>query len=283
MKLQRSSSALGEFIRSRRERIQPAHAGIQPLPGRRRTPGLRREEVAYLANVSVTYYTWLEQGKETNPSPEVLDSISNALRLDDDEREYMRSLIAIHDTDPLTASLPPQRNADFLQSLVQQLHYPSFITNEASDVITWNRAAELVIADFAQMDEQDRYMLNVIFLNEDYRKKLLNWDDFARYSVGIMRAGFERHRDNPLYVERFNRLYRESSVFAELWDQFEIRQKRVSTATYVLADGQEMEFEIHSASAIDSDPGLHWCFFVPSSETASKLTLLLEQDRLARL
>ncbi len=281
MKLQRSSSAIGEFIRSRRERIQPAHAGIQPLPGRRRTPGLRREEVAYLANVSVTYYTWLEQGKETNPSPEVLESISHALRLDEDEREYLHSLIAIHDMEPLPAIWPPQRDHDFLQNLVQQLHYPSFITNEATDVIAWNRAAELVIADFAGMEEQDRYMLNIIFLNEDYRQRLLNWDDFARYSAGIVRAGFERHRGEPLYVERFNRLYRESAIFAELWDQFEIRQKRVATATYLLADGQAMDFEIHSASAIDNDPGLHWCFFVPSADTASKLTRLLEQDRLA--
>ncbi|MFD1884884.1 helix-turn-helix transcriptional regulator [Paenibacillus wenxiniae] len=282
MKLQRSSSALGEFIRSRRERIQPAHAGIQPLPGRRRTPGLRREEVAYLANVSVTYYTWLEQGKETNPSPEVLESISHALRLDADEHEYLRSLMAMQDIESRSAQWPPKRNHHFLQNLVQQLHYPSFITNEATDVIAWNRAAELVIADFADMAEQDRHMMNVIFLNEDYRQKLLNWDEFARYSVGIMRAGFEHHRAEPLYVERFNRLYRESAVFAELWDKFEIRQKRVATATYLLANRQELEFEVHSAAAIDNDPGLHWCFFVPSADTASKLTLLLEQDRVTQ-
>ncbi len=275
MKLQRPSSPLGEFIRSRRERIQPALAGIQPLPGRRRTPGLRREEVAYLANVSVTYYTWLEQGKETNPSPEVIESISMALQLDVDERQYLRSLIDGESTSTMRTT---KHDYDVLQRLVQQMQYPSFITNEASDVIVWNRAAELVIADFGAMDEADRYMLNIIFLDESYRQKLINWEDFARYSAGIMRAGFERNRGEPLYVERFNRLYGGSAKFAELWDQFEIRQKRVATAVYRMEDGEEMEFEIHSASAINEDPSLHWCFFVPSASSVSNLERLLAED-----
>ncbi|WP_411348543.1 helix-turn-helix transcriptional regulator [Paenibacillus sp. WLX2291] len=279
MKLQRSSSALGEFIRSRRERIQPTDAGIQPLPGRRRTPGLRREEVAYLANVSVTYYTWLEQGKETNPSPDVLTSIGSALQLTDDERQYMLGLVQREPVDYSRLLWPPERNTDVMQQMVQQLSYPSFITNEATDVIAWNRAAELVIADFGQMDPSERYMMNLIFLHPEYRRKLLNWDEFARYSAGIMRSSFEKYRDEPLYMERFNRLYTGSPEFATEWDRFEIRQKQVATATYQLDDGQHMEFEIHSAGSVDNDPGLHWCFFVPSADTAPRLAQLLSQDR----
>lgn len=92
MKTNGPPSSLGQFLKSRRERIQPTTAGISTLPGRRRTPGLRREEVAYLANVSLTYYTWLEQGRETNPSKEVLMSIGKALQLSGDELQHVFDL-----------------------------------------------------------------------------------------------------------------------------------------------------------------------------------------------
>ena len=282
MKTNRPSSALGEFIKSRRERLQPSEAGIQPLPGRRRTPGLRREEVSYLANMSVTYYTWLEQGREINPSPEVLLNISNALQLDEDEQKHLFDLA---NEDPASAgSVPISGGLDtgFLEKIVNQLHYPSFITDEGTDVIAWNRAVELIIADFGSLPENERYMLNIMFFKPDYRKRLLNWADFARYSAAVLRANFDRYKDNTLYMERFERLRRESVDFAYFWDLYEIKQKRVTTALFSLPDGQEMEFELHFAAAIDNDEGLHWCFFVPvpGSGTEERLLRLLEQDRL---
>jgi len=281
MKTNRSSSALGDFIKSRRERLQPSEAGIQPLPGRRRTPGLRREEVSYLANMSVTYYSWLEQGREVNPSPEVLLSISQALQLDEDEQKHLFDLANV---DPASAgTLPNSGGSDtgFLQKIVDQLHYPSFITDEGTDVIVWNRAAELIIADFGNMPENERYMLNIMFFKPDYRNKLVNWEGFARYSVAVLRASFERYKDNPLYMERLERLRRESEEFVHFWELYEIKQKRVTTALFHLPDGHEMEFAIHSAAAVDNDPSLHWCFFVPVTGSGTEETLLriLEQDR----
>lgn len=159
----RTSSALGEFIKSRRERLQPSIVGIKPLPGRRRTPGLRREEVSYLANVSLTYYTWLEQGREVNPSPEVLLNISNALMLDEDERKY---LFGLANLDPASAGVVHHREGadfSFMQTIVDQMVYPSFVTDEGTDVIAWNRAAKLIIADFGRLPKNERYMLNVLF------------------------------------------------------------------------------------------------------------------------
>ncbi|MDP4096364.1 helix-turn-helix transcriptional regulator [Paenibacillus sp. P96] len=281
MKTRRSSTPLGEFIKSRRERLQPAEAGIDPLPGRRRTPGLRREEVAYLANMSVTYYTWLEQGREVNPSPEILLNISQALLLNEDEQKHLFDLANIGpgSTGTVLSSRP---DTVFLQNIVDQLHYPSFVTDEGTDVIAWNRAAELIITDFGSLPENERYMMNVIFLDPDYRKKLENWEDFARYSAAILRANFDIYKNNPLYMERFERLRRESEEFVHLWELYEIKQKRVATAQFLLPDRQKMEFMIHYASAIDNDPGLHWCFFVPmpGSGTEEKLLHLLEQDTL---
>jgi len=282
VKTNRSSSALGEFIKSRRERLQPSEAGIQTLPGRRRTPGLRREEVSYLANMSVTYYTWLEQGREVNPSPEVLLNISNALQLDEDEQKYLFDLANV---DPALAGAVPISggpDTEFLKKIVNQLHYPSFITDEGTDVIAWNRAVELIIADFGSLPENERYMLNIMFFKPDYRKRLVNWEGFARYSAAVLRANFDRYKDNLLYMERFERLRRESVDFAYFWDLYEIKQKRVKTALFRLPDGQEMEFELHFTAAIDNDAGLHWCFFVPvpGSGTEERLLRLLEQDRL---
>ncbi|WP_458120678.1 helix-turn-helix domain-containing protein [Paenibacillus sp. Z6-24] len=275
------SSPLGEFIKSRRERLQPNQAGIQPLPGRRRTPGLRREEVAYLANMSVTYYTWLEQGRETNPSPEVLGSISAALQLSMDEHRHLLDLARNESARHANPNENTPSDTGFLQSIVDQLHYPSFITDEGTNIIAWNRAAELVIADFGRLPEQDRHMSHVLFLDDDYRRRLLNWEQFARYSVAIMRTRFEFFQDNPVYMDRFAQLQRESDIFTSLWDKYEVQQKRVTTAQYQMTDGSIMEFTIHYTAVIDNDPGLHWCFFVPvpGSGTEERLRQALEQDQ----
>jgi len=282
MKTNRSSYELGEFIKSRRERLQPSEAGIQPLPGRRRTPGLRREEVSYLANMSVTYYTWLEQGREVNPSPEVLLNISNALQLDEDEQKHLFDLANVDPTSAGTVPISGGSDTGFLEKIVNQLYYPSFITDEGTDVIVWNRAAELIIADFSSLPENERYMLNIMFFNPDYRKRLVNWEVFARYSAAVLRASFDRYKDNPLYMERLERLRRESVDFANFWDLYEIKQKHVINTLFRLPDGQEMEFVLHSAAAIDNAAGLQWCFFVPvpGSGTEERLLRLLEQNRL---
>jgi len=280
MESRRSSSALGEFIKTRRYRLQPEEAGIKPFPGRRRTPGLRREEVAYLANVSVTYYTWLEQGRERNPSPDVLSHISQALQLDEDERKHLFNLAA---PDSVSFSMAPKLekpDVGLLQSLVEQMRYPSFIANEVADMIVWNRGAELVVADFGRLPESERNMVTLLFLDPEYPKKLANWEEFARYMTALIRSSFDRFKDNPIYRERFERLKRNSKDFVRLWEWHEIRQKSTVPVYYLLPDGQTLEFTIHCAAAIDNDPGLHWCFFVPTpgSGTEERLALLLTQD-----
>ncbi|CQR59110.1 helix-turn-helix domain-containing protein [Paenibacillus riograndensis] len=274
-----TSSALGEFIKSRRYRLQPEEAGIKPFPGRRRTPGLRREEVAFLANVSVTYYTWLEQGRERNPSPEVLSHISQALQLDEDERKHLFNLAAPEPANSYTAPKPEPHNTEFLQNLVNQLRYPSFIANEVADVIVWNQGAKLVITDFGRLPEKERNMATLLFLDPEYPKRLINWEEFARYMTGLIRASFDQNKENPMFMNRFDRL-KNSEEFLRLWEWHEIRHKTTAVPVQCrLADGPELAFTIHCAAAIDNDPGLHWCFFVPmpGSGTEEKLSLLLSQ------
>lgn len=276
IKTYHSSSALGEFIRSRRERLQPEEAGIQRVPGRRRTPGLRREEVAYLANMSVTYYTWLEQGKELNPSQDILVNIARALQLSNSEQEYLLSLA---DTSSITDYVADARSDILLlQMLARQLQYPCFIIDESTDILAWNRSAELVFADFNSMPVQDRHILNLVFLNKDFRNRLVNWDEFARYTAAWARTNFERSKNNSKYIERFEQLNRDSEDFRRCWDLFEVKQKHVMDVTFRLPDEQLLEFEIHSASRIDQDPSLIWSIFVPvaGSDTDVRLTELLE-------
>lgn len=278
MKTYRSSAALGEFIRSRRQRLQPEDSGIAPLPGRRRTPGLRREEVAYLANMSVTYYTWLEQGKDLNPSPDILLNIGRALQLSDSERGYLLSLA---ETDAFAES-PAEAEVDLpmLQALARQMSYPCFITDDSTDVLAWNRAAELTMADFGSMPEQERHMMHLVFLNEDYRKRFVNWEAFARYTAAWLRTIFERGKRNPLYMERFEHLNRESEEFRNCWDLYEVKHHHVFAATLRLADGREMNFDIRSAGYVDHNPGLIWTILVPRADTGTEemLAELLEED-----
>ncbi|MHA6531662.1 helix-turn-helix transcriptional regulator [Paenibacillus sp. BAC0078] len=274
MKTNRSLSALGEFIKSRRERLQPSEVGITPLPGRRRTPGLRREEVSYLANLSVTYYTWLEQGREANPSPEVLLNISTALMLDEDERKHLFDLANVGPASSGVVLNSKRSDTRFLQTIVDQLHYPSFVTDEGTDVIAWNRAAELIIADFGSLPKSERYMMNIMFCNSEYRQRLVNWEAYARYTTAMLRANLDRYKDNPLYMERIERLRLESKEFVHFWEFYEIKQRRVATALFRLPDAQEMEFVIHSASVVDNDPDLHWCFYVPVPGSGTEESLL---------
>ncbi len=208
-------------------------------------------------------------------------NISHALKLDEDERKHLFELANV---DPAIAGAAPSRrrpDAGFLQAIVDQLRYPSFVTDEATDLIAWNRSAELIVADFGSMPESERYMMNIMFTHADYRRKLVNWEAYARYSTAMLRATLDRYKHNPLYMERFEKLKRESEIFGKYWELYEIKQKRAATAIFRLPDEQEMEFVIHSASVIDNDPGLHWCIYVPvpGTGTEERLLRMLEQNQ----
>lgn len=278
MKTYRSSSALGEFIRSRRQRLRPEDSGIEPLPGRRRTPGLRREEVAYLANMSVTYYTWLEQGKELNPSQDILSSIGRALQLSESEQSYLFSLA---EPRPIAAPVSEARNdLSLLRALAGQMRYPCFMTDDSTDILAWNRSAELVLANFGRMPEEERHVLHLVFQNENYRSRIADWEAFARYTAAWLRTIFESHKSNPRYLKRFEHLNRVSEDFRRCWDLYEVKEHQVFPIGMNLPDGRELRFEIHSAGHVDHDPNLVWTIFVPQAGTDTEQILneLLRDD-----
>ncbi|WP_426452909.1 helix-turn-helix transcriptional regulator [Paenibacillus sp. S-38] len=263
---------LGEFLKSRRERLQPEQAGITGSYGRRRTPGLRREEVAYLAGVSATYYTWLEQGREVTASREVIEGIGRALQLSGDEMTHLLRLAS-----PEASETPVSRETEICpewQRIIDRLPYPSFISSDRTEVLAWNRAAGMVLADFASMEAHDRVMIRLLFEDESLRARMVNWEAFARYSVAVFRSYYDKHREDPWFGETVKRLCRKCPVFDTLWSRHDIQLKK--TARVELNDPRagELLFEIHSFGSLNGRTDVHCCIYTPVTGTETESNLL---------
>jgi len=205
---------LGSYLKDRRARLDPGAFGLPSE--RRRTPGLRREEVAQRANISPTWYTWLEQGRGGAPSADVLDRISRALMLTDTEREHLFLLglghppeARYHRKEGVTPRL--QRVLDALDPT------PALIRTATWDVLAWNRGAGVILADYGAMPPAERNMLRHLFLDPRARAAHEHWDSVARFVVGAFRLDAARagaSADVEPLVEELSRL---SAEFRALW------------------------------------------------------------------
>ena len=170
-------SELAQFLRTRRERMGPSDAGLEP-GRRRRTPGLRREEVAQLAGVSVTWYTWLEQGRSVRASEEVLDRLGRVLRLDPAEHRHLFLLARGHPpADPLD---PPAVVDPRLRAVLDALPYPAYAATNGWTIVAWNRAARLVFADYEALSGRERNIVWMSFTDPGHRRMAVNWEEQAR-------------------------------------------------------------------------------------------------------
>src|SRR5262249_11131253 len=178
-------NALGSYLKDRRKRLDPAAFGF--TSERRRTPGLRREEVAQRADVSVTWYTWLEQGRGGSPSADVLDRIARALMLTEGEREHLFLLALGHL--PEMHSQASEAVTPRLQRVLDSLELsPALLKNASWDIVAWNRAAALVLCDYASLAPAERNVLRLIFCNERVRNAMPNWESDARFVVAAFRT-----------------------------------------------------------------------------------------------
>src|SRR5215470_5346896 len=189
---------LGDLLRSRRDRLQPADVGL-PSGHRRRTRGLRREEVAHLAGVSTTYYTFLEQARDLRPSWEVLEAIARALRLTPADRAHLHTLGSGSPKPtprPVTERLPPA-----VSDLVDRLDpYPTYVTGRYWDVLASNRAARLLWPDWPTLPRADRNMLWWIFTDPSARSLLVDWEAEAMALLARFRAAADRYPDDPSFA-----------------------------------------------------------------------------------
>jgi transcriptional regulator with XRE-family HTH domain len=210
---------LADFLRSRRERILPEQVGLPPA-SRRRTPGLRREEVATLAGVGVTWYTWLEQGRDINASPQVLDAVARTLLLDPHERDH---LFRLADTPDGTSRADCTALTPTAQVLLDKLQpYPACIRNARYDILAWNQAFDQLIGPLADLPYEERNSLWRMFTSAKCRAATLDWEEGTRRMVGEYRAAMAEHVAEPAWKCLVSRLSKASPEFAELWERHEV-------------------------------------------------------------
>jgi len=216
---------LADFLRSRRARLTPADVGLpgDSEPGRRRTPGLRREEVAELSGVGVTWYTWLEQGRKITASPQVVDALARALRLSADEHRHLRELAGLAAAPPASGDDPQAR----LQRLVD-----AAAPNAASvydvhfDYLVWNEPYRRIRHDPAGLPAGRRNLLWMMFTDAENRARMTTWDRAARALLSQFRAAAGRHPDDPRFAELTTALTEASPQFRDWWAQYPVRYFR---------------------------------------------------------
>lgn len=267
-------SELGAFLRSRRARLRPEDVGL-PSYGRRRVPGLRREELAQLAGVSVDYYVRLEQGRVQHPSDGVLDAIADALRLDDDERSHLHDLVGTRR--PLRRAPRPQRRVrPELRALLDAMtNVPAFVLGHRMDVLAWNELASALVADFAAIDAERRNMAWLAFLDEDSRHLYPDWDQVARDTVGFLRLAAGRHPEDTALAALIGELSVKSDDFRRWWASHHVRAKTHGTKRMVhpLVGELTLHYETLAVSG-DPDQSLVTYTAKPGSASERALTLL---------
>ncbi|RDV00876.1 helix-turn-helix transcriptional regulator [Trinickia dinghuensis] len=270
-----AAPTLGDFLRSRRTRLDPASFG---LSGRRRTPGLRREEVAQRANISSAWYTWLEQGRGGAPSAEVLERICTALMLTDAEREHLFML---------GLGRPPEvrpRSVDSVNPRLQRVldsldASPAIIKTATWNVVAWNRAAALVLTDYGALPPGQRNILRFLFSNPAVRSKQHDWESVARFVVGTFRADVARAGLATEVGDLVDDLCRTSSDFDRMWRENQVLSHSEGENVKRLLHPQlgpiEMEYSLF---AVDGRPDLSMLVYTPlQAETAERIRALARE------
>jgi transcriptional regulator with XRE-family HTH domain len=268
-----AGSRLGSYLKDRRAKLDPGAFGLSAT--RRRTPGLRREEVAQRANISPTWYTWLEQGRGGAPSADVLDRIARALMLTEIEREHLFLLglgrppeVRYRRDEGATPRL--QRVLDALQPT------PALIRTATWDVVAWNRSATVMLTDYAALPPAQRNILRFIFLDPRVRAAQNDWESVARYVLGAFRADAARAGAAAEIAPLVEELSELSPEFRAMWRDHDIpsQSEAVKHIRHPLLGPIAFEY---SAFAVDGRPDLTMVVYQPATtEDAGKIAVLLQ-------
>ncbi|HZQ11314.1 MAG TPA: helix-turn-helix transcriptional regulator [Pseudolabrys sp.] len=257
---------LGAYLKDRRAKLDPAAFGL-PLR-RRRTPGLRREEVAQRANVSATWYTWLEQGRGGAPSADVLDRIARALMLTDVEREHLFLL---------GLGRPPEvryQGADGVSSRLQRVLdalelNPAIVKTATWDVVAWNKAAAAVLTDYGALPPAKRNILRIIFCDPRNRARQPHWEEVARFVVAAFRADAARAGASDKVKTLVDELSAASPDFAAMWREHDVRNYGEGTK-YLKHPRAGMIGLEYSSFAVDGRPDLGLVIYSPATPADAK-------------
>jgi transcriptional regulator with XRE-family HTH domain len=265
---------LADFLRTRREAIRPEDVGL-PGGGRRRTPGLRREEVAGLAGVGTTWYTWLEQGRDVRASSSVLEAIAGALQLTPAERAHLMLLGRGEQVVPLKG--PREKVHPTIKKLVEGLNpNPACIIGRRYDFLAWNDAHSAVFGDPSQMPDGRRNLLWGIFMDPGRRTLHADWNEGSRRLVARFRAQAARHVGDPDFEDLINALKEGSAEFREWWELHEVASSGVGRKTLNHPEVGKLVFEhavFHPQENLDQRLVLYSA--TPTANTPEKLKRLL--------
>lgn len=206
---------LAAFLKAKRAAVEPQEVGLRP-GRRRRTNGLLREEVAQRAGISPTWYTWLEQAREINPSTEVLEQLADALLLTKSERAHVLTLARPGATSRASMRFSREVPAELL-AWINGLDQTAYVLNGRWDVLAWNEATVRLLGDFGALPAADRNILRMIFLWQQWRQLFVDWECLAESVVAQFRAETARHSGAPELLALTTALVRESPEFAQLW------------------------------------------------------------------
>jgi transcriptional regulator with XRE-family HTH domain len=255
------ANPLGAYLKDRRAKLDPVAFGFGSA--RRRTPGLRREEVAQRANVSVTWYTWLEQGRGGAPSAEVLDRIARALELTAVEREHL--FLLAQNRPPEVQYQPAEAITPRLQRVLDLLEFsPALVRTATWDVIAWNRAAAAVLVDYGALPAEQRNVLRMMFCNPRVRDLQVDWESVARFVVAAFRADVARAGASMKVQALLDELIQASPEFEAMWRDHDVRSHGEGTKHLKHPKIGLLSLE-YSAFAVDDQPDLTMVIYNPAT------------------
>ena len=272
----RRRAELADFLRRRRESITPEEVGL-PDGGRRRTPGLRREEVAILAGVGTTWYTWLEQGRDVRASLEVLEAISRALRLTPAERTHL--ILLGRGEDPPPCNSPAERVSLTLRRLINNLGpNPAYLLGRRWDYLAWNQAASALFGDFDSVPRAARNHVWLTFMDPTRREMFTDWERTYPLMVAKFRADSARHLGDPEFEQLIHALRQSSPEFCRAWKRHEVSRGGEGRKEIHHPEEGLLVFEMATFNPAESpDQRLVLYTPLPDHDTPSKLARLMER------
>lgn len=258
---------LGEFLRIRRLRLARADLGLPPIG--RRSMGLRREEAAALSGMSITWYSWLEQGRDTRPSRNVLDSLARTFRLSVAEHAYILTL-AGYAAPPPTEDKIPRRTPKHARRLLAVLDdLPAYVASSDWQIVGWTRTLEAIYPNVATVREADRNELWLMFTDPDLRELMHDWEDAGRHLAADFRTEVGPRLTDPLVSRLISRLFAESDIFRSYWENHDVRgfTPRRSLIHHPVAG--DLHFWLHRLAPA-GHPDLHMVLWIPELTTDTR-------------
>jgi transcriptional regulator with XRE-family HTH domain len=239
---------LAEFLRQRRAAVDPVDVGL-PRGGRRRASGLRREEVALLAGISVTWYTWLEQGRPINVSRAVLDALARTLLLDEAQHEHLIALAAPEESADAPRDEPPPDA--LLRALAALDPNPAYLLGPRWEYLAWNESQGRLYPQAAGLPEADRNLIWIVFTEPEARGLIVDWELEARFMLSQFRADTTPIRSDPAVVELVDRLTAASPEFAAWWPAHDVSGFHTRLRRYRHAEAGDLVFEYQQLTPVE--------------------------------